>query len=212
MSVAMNRVRRYGEAEIPTEWGDFRITVYRSDADGLEHLLVSRGDIDGVDGLLVRVHSECFTGEVLGSLRCDCHGQLQEALRMIAAAPAGALVYLRQEGRGIGLGDKIRAYALQDGGADTVDANNRLGFPADMRSYDAAAAMLADRGVGSVVLLTNNPAKVEGLERAGIRVVRRVPLIVPGNPHNARYLEAKRLRMGHVLDPDGRRRTTSDPE
>lgn len=195
------RVFRYGEADIPTEWGTFHVTVYRTDADDLEHLVVARSRVVGATDLLARVHSECFTGEVLGSLRCDCREQLVEAFERIAAARAGALVYLRQEGRGIGLGNKIRAYALQDRGADTVDANHRLGFPSDLRRYDIAAKMLADQGVRSVVLLTNNPAKVEGLERGGVSVTRREPLVASANPHNARYLETKRWRMGHLLDP-----------
>jgi GTP cyclohydrolase II len=193
-------VQRYAEAEIPTEWGAFRITVYRVKPGDAEHVVISKGELRDVEELLVRVHSECFTGEVLHSLRCDCRDQLSAALEKIAGEKAGAVVYLRQEGRGIGLGNKIRAYALQQRGLDTVEANLRLGFPADARAYDVAAKILLDQGVRSVALLTNNPAKVEGLERAGIRVVRRVPLEVPATPYSETYLETKRTRMGHILD------------
>jgi GTP cyclohydrolase II len=193
-------VVRYAEAEIPTEWGPFRVTVYRVRPEGEEQVLVAKGDLAGAEELVVRVHSECFTGEVLHSLRCDCRDQLAAALDRVAAERAGAVVYLRQEGRGIGLGNKIRAYALQQRGLDTVEANLRLGFPADARRYDVAARILLDQGVRSVVLLTNNPAKVEGLERAGLRVVRRVPLEVAGNAYNETYLEAKRTRMGHIFE------------
>jgi GTP cyclohydrolase II len=193
-------VQRYAEAELPTEWGVFRITVYRVKPGDAEHVVISKGELRDIDELLVRVHSECFTGEVLHSLRCDCRDQLSAALEKIAGETAGAVVYLRQEGRGIGLGNKIRAYALQQRGLDTVEANLRLGFPADARAYDVAAKILLDQGVRSVALLTNNPAKVEGLERAGIRVVRRVPLEVPATPYSETYLETKRTRMGHILD------------
>jgi GTP cyclohydrolase II len=193
-------VQRYAEAELPTEWGTFRITVYRVRPGNEEHLLVSTGALGDAEDLLVRVHSECFTGEVLHSLRCDCRDQLSAALERIVGEKAGAVVYLRQEGRGIGLGNKIRAYALQQRGLDTVEANLRLGFPADSRHYDVAAKILLDQGVRSVALMTNNPSKVEGLERAGLHVVRRVPLEVAANPYNETYLETKRTRMGHILD------------
>jgi len=193
-------VQRYAEAELPTEWGTFRITVYRVRPGEAEHLVISKGELRDAEELLVRVHSECFTGEVLHSLRCDCRDQLSAALDRITGEKAGAVVYLRQEGRGIGLGNKIRAYALQQRGLDTVEANLRLGFPADSRRYDAAAQILLDQGVRSVQLMTNNPAKVEGLERAGVRVVRRLPLEVATNPYNETYLETKRTRMGHILD------------
>jgi 3,4-dihydroxy 2-butanone 4-phosphate synthase/GTP cyclohydrolase II len=193
-------VQRYAEAELPTEWGTFRIVVYRVLPDGDEHLLVARGELRDAQELPCRVHSECFTGEVLHSLKCDCRDQLVAALERIAAEPAGALVYLRQEGRGIGLGNKVRAYALQQRGLDTVEANLRLGFPADARRYDLAAHILHDQGVRSVALMTNNPDKVEGLERAGLRVARRLPLEIAANPYSETYLETKRTRMGHILD------------
>lgn len=193
-------IQRYAEAELPTEWGTFRIVVYRVLPDGDEHLLVARGELRDAEELPCRVHSECFTGEVLHSLKCDCRDQLVAALERIAAEPAGALVYLRQEGRGIGLGNKVRAYALQQRGLDTVEANLRLGFPADDRRYDVAAQILRDQGVRSVALMTNNPDKVEGLERAGLRVARRLPLEIAANPYSETYLETKRTRMGHILD------------
>jgi GTP cyclohydrolase II len=199
-SAEATAVQRYAEAEIPTEWGTFRITVYRVKPGDEEHVVIAKGELRDVDELLVRVHSECFTGEVLHSLRCDCRDQLSAALEKIAGEKAGAVVYLRQEGRGIGLGNKIRAYALQQRGLETVEANLRLGFPADARAYDVAAKILLDQGVRSVALLTNNPAKVEGLERAGVHVVRRVPLEVPATPYSETYLETKRTRMGHILD------------
>jgi GTP cyclohydrolase II len=197
---AATTVRRYAEAELPTEWGTFRITVYRVSPGDDEHLVISKGELRGAEELPVRVHSECFTGEVLHSLRCDCRDQLSAALERITGEPAGAVVYLRQEGRGIGLGNKIRAYALQQRGLDTVEANLRLGFPADARRYDVAAQILLDQGVRSVQLMTNNPDKVDGLQRAGVRVVRRLPLEVAANPYNETYLETKRTRMGHILD------------
>ncbi len=193
-------LQRYAEAELPTEWGAFRLVVYRVPADGAEHLLVARGELRDAEELLCRVHSECFTGEVLHSLKCDCRDQLIASLERLAAEPVGALVYLRQEGRGIGLGNKVRAYALQQRGLDTVEANLRLGFPADARRYDVAARILLDQGVRSVALLTNNPDKVAGLEGCGVRVVRRVPLEIAATPYSETYLETKRTRMGHILD------------
>src|SRR3954470_22170302 len=171
---------RYAEADLPTTYGPFRLFVYRegtvkavaaeSDALPREHVAIVRGEVLGQTNVLTRVHSECWTSEVLGSLKCDCRDQLNVALEKIAAEGTGVVVYLRQEGRGIGLGNKIRAYALQSGGADTVEANEQLGFAADLRSYDLAAAMLRDLGVQSVALMTNNPDKCAGLEKAGIAV------------------------------------------
>ena len=193
-------VQRYAEAELPTEWGTFRLVVYRVLPEGAEHLLMARGELRDAEELPCRVHSECFTGEVLHSLKCDCRDQLIASLERLAAEPAGALVYLRQEGRGIGLGNKVRAYALQQRGLDTVEANLRLGFPADARRYDVAARILLDQGVRSVALMTNNPDKIAGLEGCGIRVVRRVPLEIAATPYSETYLETKRTRMGHILD------------
>lgn len=189
----------YAEAPLPTRRGPFRMMVFR-DGDGTEHVALVKGEVAGREGVVARVHSECLTAEVLGSLKCDCREQLEAALDAIAAADAGVLVYLRQEGRGIGLGNKIRAYALQASGLDTYEANRHLGFEEDLRSYEIAAAMLGQLGVGSVDLITNNPLKVQGLEEGGVRVRRRIPSIVATNAHNAGYLEAKRELGGHLLD------------
>jgi GTP cyclohydrolase II len=188
------------EAPLPTRHGTLRCSVFHHALDPADHVVVSCGDVRG-DDVLVRVHSECLTSEVLGSLRCDCAGQLDAALARIAAAGRGAVVYLRQEGRGIGLANKIRAYALQDRGLDTVDANRALGLPADARRYDAAAAVLARLGVRSIRLLTNNPAKHEALAALGVAVREVLPLVVAATPHSAAYLATKRERMRHAL-PD----------
>lgn len=192
-------VTRYAEASAPTDLGEMRYVVYRfgGSADD-EHIAVVCGDVQGKKDVLCRVHSECLTGEVLHSLKCDCRQQLDTALQAIAKVGAGVLVYLRQEGRGIGLGNKIRAYALQAEGKDTVDANLALGFAADLRSYDMAAAILADLGVASVALMTNNPGKVEGLVAAGIQVARQVPHWVEASEHSSDYLAVKKSRMGHL--------------
>ncbi len=194
----MDTLERYAETILPTVHGALRCVVYRA-AGGVEHLALVAGDVAGED-VLCRVHSECITGEVLGSLKCDCKQQLDRALDLVARRGRGVVVYLRQEGRGIGLGNKIRAYALQEQGYDTVDANRLLGFPDDARDYAVAAAILGELGVRSVALLTNNPLKVEGLEEAGISVARRVPHLVhvPGPARS--YLEVKGRRMGHLID------------
>jgi GTP cyclohydrolase II len=175
-----------------------QIVAFRASDDGQEHVALVVGAFGGKPPL-VRLHSECLTGDVFGSLKCDCGPQLKEALRIIAAEGGGILLYLRQEGRGIGLANKIRAYALQDRGVDTVDANRRLGFGDDERDYAHSAAMLRALGIGEVRLLTNNPAKVSGLEAAGVRVIERVPHQMPANPHNADYLATKRKKSGHLL-------------
>ena len=187
-------------APLPTRWGPFQAVVFRHRSEpDKEHVALVRGDLPR-EGVLCRVHSECLTGEVLGSLKCDCGGQLEQALKRIAEHGSGVLVYLRQEGRGIGLAQKLRAYALQaDAGLDTVDANTALGLPADARRYDAAAAVLRWLGVHSVQLMTNNPAKAEALAALGIRVKRSLSVVTPTNPHSARYLATKRLRMRHTL-------------
>jgi GTP cyclohydrolase II len=193
-------VTRYSEAVAPTDLGDMRYVVYRfGGAPEDEHIAVVCGEVAGKADVLCRVHSECLTGEVLHSLKCDCRQQLDTALAAIAAAGCGVLVYLRQEGRGIGLGNKIRAYALQAEGKDTVDANLALGFAADLRSYDMAAAMLRDLGVASVALMTNNPQKMEGLVGAGMPVVRQVPHWVESTVHSQDYLAVKKARMGHLV-------------
>jgi GTP cyclohydrolase II/3,4-dihydroxy 2-butanone 4-phosphate synthase/GTP cyclohydrolase II len=192
------KVERYAESDIPTEYGVVRLVVFR--ADGEEHCGVVFGPeaaLAGPEPVLARVHSECWTGEVLRSSKCDCRAQLDQAMRALSAAGRGVLVYLRQEGRGIGLGNKIRAYALQEQGADTVDANRMLGFADDPRTYDIAAAILAALGVSSVLLITNNPRKVEGLAAHGIAVAGRVPATTTPTEHNASYLEAKARRLGH---------------
>jgi 3,4-dihydroxy 2-butanone 4-phosphate synthase/GTP cyclohydrolase II len=191
----MTPVVRYAEADLPTAHGPFRIAVYQ--IDGEEAVALWRGEIAGAAGVLVRVHSECLTGEVFGSLRCDCRGQLELALARIAAAGRGTVVYLRQEGRGIGLGNKVRAYALQDEGRDTVDANLELGFAADLRSYEIAAAILADLGVASIRLMTNNPAKVDGLVAAGVAVEAQEAHWAEASELSRAYLETKMTKMGH---------------
>src|SRR6267143_1119526 len=192
------------DALLPTRWGNFRISVFRF--DGTEVVALARGEIDGAESVLVRLHSECLTGDVLGSLRCDCGDQLRSALAMIGSAERGVLLYLDHEGRGIGLFNKVRAYGLQDRGLDTVDANLELGLPVDARDYSAAAAVLHELGVRSVRLITNNPAKILGLEMHGVEVVERVPIETLPNEINAPYLRAKASRMGHLLDglPDPR--------
>jgi GTP cyclohydrolase II len=194
-------VELYAEAPLPTERGLFRTVVFRDRRDGQEHVAMVLGDVAG-QAVLTRVHSECLTSEVLGSLKCDCRAQLDRALDLIAARGRGVLVYLRQEGRGIGLGNKIRAYALQAAGADTYQANRALGFPDDLRRYDVAADMLGLLSVRSVQLITNNPLKVKGLEEAGVPVRRRIALPSPSNPHSARYLQAKAEQTGHLITTD----------
>lgn len=191
---------RYAEADLPTEYGTFRVVVYREAQTAFEHLALVRGEVRGADDVLTRVHSECLTGEVLHSLKCDCREQLDLALRRIAGEERGVVLYLRQEGRGIGLGNKIRAYAKQSQGYDTVDANRVLGFEDDLRTYGVAAYMLADLGVASIALLTNNPAKISALEAEGVRISRRVAHVTAAHGHNRAYLSAKRARMGHLYD------------
>ena len=194
------RVTPLAHAALPTRFGDFRAKVFRAPPALGESLALIRGDLRPDVPSLVRLHSECLTGDVLGSLRCDCGQQLSAALELIAQAGSGVLLYLRQEGRGIGLANKIRAYALQDAGLDTVEANLALGLPIDGREYASAAAILRHLGVRQVRLLTNNPRKGHALEEHGITVVERVPLVVPPNPNNIRYLHTKAARMGHVLN------------
>jgi GTP cyclohydrolase II len=194
-------VELYAEAPLPTERGLFRAVVFRERSTGREHVAMVLGDPAG-HAVLTRVHSECLTSEVLGSLKCDCRAQLDRALDLIASRGRGVLLYLRQEGRGIGLGNKIRAYALQAAGADTYQANRALGFPDDLRRYDVAAAMLRLLGVRSVQLVTNNPLKVQGLAEAGVPVRRRVSLPSPSNPHNLAYLRTKAEQTGHLITTD----------
>lgn len=191
------QIARYAESVVPTEYGDVRVVVYREGDE--EHVALAFGDLGGDAPVLARVHSECWTGEVLRSRKCDCLAQLDSAMRAIAEQGRGVVVYLRQEGRGIGLGNKIRAYALQEKGADTVEANRMLGFEDDERSYDVAAAILRDLGVRAVELMTNNPKKVAGLEHAGVAVPKRRPLAVGAHEGNAPYLAVKARKMGHEL-------------
>ena len=188
-------------ADLPSRYGRFRIVAFRSESDGKEHVAIVRGEVKGAQGVPTRIHSEWLTGDVVGSLRCDCRDQLEAALRDLGARDTGILLYLRQEGRGIGLVNKIRAYALQDAGLDTVDANLALGFRDDERDYAVAARMLESLGVSSIRLMTNNPDKVVQLERLGIRVEERVAHVAPANEHNRHYLRTKALRSGHDLDP-----------
>jgi 3,4-dihydroxy 2-butanone 4-phosphate synthase/GTP cyclohydrolase II len=185
--------------QLPTAHGEFELHMYRSVVDGVHHLALVKGKISPKKVTLVRVHSECLTGDVFGSLRCDCGSQLDTALQQIEAAGNGVLLYMRQEGRGIGLPAKIHAYKLQEQGFDTVEANLKLGFPAELRDYGLGAQILSDLGVRKMRFLTNNPKKVIGLEGYGLKIVEVVPIKSPTNPHNAKYLETKRLKMGHLL-------------
>lgn len=186
------------EANLPTRHGHFRVVAFEAE-DGQEYGAVVKGDVDGWEDVPVRLHSECFTGDVMGSVKCDCRDQLEAALDFIGEAERGVVVYLRQEGRGIGLANKIRAYALQDSGLDTVEANLALGFRDDERKYDIAADILSELGVRSVSILTNNPNKIAGLKTFGIPVRGRIPLQVPTRPENAFYLSTKAEKSGHML-------------
>jgi GTP cyclohydrolase II len=192
-------VRIVAVADLPTRFGAFRIVGFSDGGDGKEHVAIVRGDVAGARDVPTRIHSECLTGDVVGSLRCDCRDQLEAALRNLGARDAGVLLYLRQEGRGIGLANKVRAYALQDAGLDTVDANLALGFEEDERDYAVAAHMLASLGVRSIRLMTNNPDKIEQLESLGVRVTARVAHVAPANEHNRDYLRTKAVRCGHQL-------------
>jgi 3,4-dihydroxy 2-butanone 4-phosphate synthase/GTP cyclohydrolase II len=194
-------VKRVAEARIPTEWGDFTCYVYENVLDGEQHVAMVKGAVQGEDNVLVRVHSECLTGDVFGSLRCDCGIQLDQAMKVIADEGLGVMVYLRgHEGRGIGIGHKIRAYSLQDQGRDTVDANLELGLPVDSREYGIGAQILVDLGITTMRLLTNNPSKYGGIEGFGLEVTGRVPVETVPNPENLAYLRTKRERMGHLLE------------
>lgn len=193
-------VTREASASIPTEHGTFQLTYFSNSADQKEHLAFTMGDLASQDAVLVRVHSECFTGDVMGSRRCDCGEQLDQALAMVAQAGVGAVLYLRQEGRGIGLLEKMKAYNLQDAGFDTVDANLMLGHDADSRDYTLGALMLEDLGVRAVRLITNNPAKIDALKADGINIVERVPSRIAANADNAFYLSTKARRMDHMVE------------
>ncbi len=192
-----------GVANLPSRFGDFRIVAFWNNRDGKEHVAMVHGDVMGAEDLPTRVHSECLTGDVMGSLRCDCRDQLEVAMRALGAMPRGLLLYMRQEGRGIGLINKVRAYALQDRGLDTVDANLALGFRDDERDYAIAAHMLMSLNVGSIQLMTNNPTKTQQLEQHGIVVSGRIPHVMVPNEHNRFYLETKAARSGHAMDFNG---------
>ena len=192
-------IQRVAEAELPTRYGEFHVIAYESMLDGREHLAITRGDPSGKPSVLVRMHSECMTGDVFGSMRCDCGEQLVAAMRQIDAEGQGAVVYLRQEGRGIGLGNKVKAYELQDEGLDTVEANEKLGFKPDLRDYGIGAQILLDLKLHSIRLLTNNPRKIVGLDGYDIEITGTEALQVEPNQHNERYLETKRSKLGHTL-------------
>ena len=187
------------EVDLPTDHGHFRLKMYRSRITGLEHLALVKGEVGNGEPVLVRVHSECFTGDVLGSERCDCGPQLHAAMEMVEREGRGAVIYMRQEGRGIGLAQKLHAYRLQEKGMDTVEANVALGFAPDLRDYGEGAQILEDLGIRKVRLLTNNPCKVKGLDGYGIEITERVPIVIPANAHDQRYLDTKRDKMGHLF-------------
>ncbi len=192
-------VERVEVVKLPTQYGDFDLYLYRSKLDDQHHLALVNGEVAGKNNVLVRVHSECLTGDVFGSYRCDCGPQLHQAMRQIAEAGCGVIVYMRQEGRGIGLAPKIKAYKLQEQGYDTVEANRKLGFEMDLREYGLGAQILADLGLHTIRLLTNNPRKVVGLEGYGLKITQQVPIKIKPNPHNAQYLQTKREKLGHLL-------------
>jgi GTP cyclohydrolase II len=193
-------VRLRAIADLPTRFGDYQVVAFWNNYDKKEHAAFVHGNVVDQEQIPVRIHSECLTGDAIGSLRCDCRDQLTESLEAIGRMDAGVILYLRQEGRGIGFTNKIRAYQLQDAGYDTVQANELLGFRPDERDYGVAAHMLASLHVRSIQILTNNPSKVADLERHGVRIVGRIPVSVPPNPYNRPYLETKRRKMGHLLD------------
>jgi len=192
-------VEKIEVVKMPTDYGDFDLHLYRSKVDGQHHLALVRGEISGAKNVLVRVHSECLTGDVFGSRRCDCGPQLHQAMKQVSEAGRGVILYMRQEGRGIGLAPKILAYKLQEQGLDTVEANEKLGYGMDLREYGLGAQILVDLGLKTIRLLTNNPKKVVGLEGYGLKITEQVPIRVKPNPHNERYLKTKREKLGHLL-------------
>lgn len=192
-------VRHVATANLPTKYGHFTIWAFENNRDGKEHVAIVKGDVQGKEHVLTRIHSECLTGDVFGSLKCDCGEQLERALEHINEVGEGIILYMRQEGRGIGLTNKIRAYSLQDQGMDTVEANLHLGFDDDLREYEVAAEMLHILGVESIDLLTNNPSKIRGLQENGIEVTQRKPIRILANPFNTHYLAIKKQKSGHIL-------------
>lgn len=192
-------VEKVETVDLPTAHGDFKLTMYRSRMTGLEHLALVKGKVDDGVPVLVRVHSECFTGDVLGSERCDCGPQLHQAMEMVEKEGRGAILYMRQEGRGIGLANKLHAYHLQERGLDTVEANVALGFAPDLRDYGEGAQILVDLGIRKLRLMTNNPCKIAGLEGYGLEITERVPVVIPPTAHDRRYLETKKEKMGHLI-------------
>jgi 3,4-dihydroxy 2-butanone 4-phosphate synthase / GTP cyclohydrolase II len=192
-------IERVEMVRMPTDHGDFILYLYRSKLDDQHHLALVKGEVGGKENVLVRVHSECLTGDVFGSRRCDCGPQLHQAMRQVGEAGLGVIVYMRQEGRGIGLGPKIQAYKLQEEGLDTVEANRKLGYGMDLREYGLGAQILVDQGLRTIRLLTNNPKKIVGLDGYGLEVVEQVPIRITPNPHNERYLSVKREKLGHLL-------------
>jgi 3,4-dihydroxy 2-butanone 4-phosphate synthase/GTP cyclohydrolase II len=192
-------VERVEVVKMPTDYGDFDLHLYRSALDDQHHIALVKGDVTGQRNVLVRVHSECLTGDIFASRRCDCGPQLHQAMRQVAQAGCGVIVYMRQEGRGIGLAPKIKAYKLQEKGLDTVEANQRLGFGMDLREYGLGAQILVDLGVKTIRLLTNNPKKIVGLDGYGLHIADQVPIKVPSNPHNEHYLKTKREKLGHLI-------------
>lgn len=192
-------VKIYARAALPSKYGQFEIVAFKNNRDGKDHVAIVHGDLEGASRVATRIHSECLTGDVFGSLKCDCGPQLELALQEIAEADAGIILYMRQEGRGIGLANKVKAYSLQDLGMDTVEANHHLGFDDDLRDYEISAEMIKLLGPESIVLMTNNPKKVKGLKDAGVAVEGRQSIRTTPNPHNYSYLETKRLKSGHLL-------------
>jgi len=192
-------VTRKSAVNFPSKFGHFQLFLYESDVDEHHHLAIVKGDVNSDEPVIVRVHSQCLTGDIFGSLRCDCQDQLHAALRLIEKEGRGVVLYMRQEGRGIGLANKILAYQLQDNGRDTVEANEELGFKADLRDYGVGAQILADLGIKKIRLLTNNPKKIVGLKGYGLNIVERIPIEITPNEINARYLETKRDKLGHLI-------------
>lgn len=200
---SLHTMRIYATAKLPTQFGEFKIVAFETSTEKLDHVALIRGDLENQQGIPTRLHSECLTGDVFHSLRCDCRQQIESALEHFASLPRAIILYMRQEGRGIGLANKIAAYKLQEEGLDTVDANIHLGFDDDLRSYASAAMMLKTLKVASIELYTNNPNKIQGLQEQGITVTSRLPIVIPPNPYNSKYLHTKQEKCGHLLGFSG---------